>query len=537
MNVVVDAVEGLDPQELWPFEYVDYDAEPDPILGDPAGGLCDADEAAESAATARFGSGVITPLGPLDTETLSHRGRVDLLVALERVRGWVDAQQARLLAVLAADPRPASTPIEKIEQAVVKDFVREEVACALRLAPVTAQHRLDLARTLAGRLPHTLAALGEGRLTFLQARTLAEAVAPLADAVATKVERRVLDRALDPGPSGGGAGPAGLSLTDFRRTVQRAVLCFDPRSADEHHMQSLAARRVAIRPEPHGMASLWALVPAADAAAIDTRLDVAARLRLRGDERSVDQRRADALIAALVAPATDNRETNQSATGQISTEQQSPSWSERAEPGCPVSGRAGSAGSGRRPLVQVTVALSTLLGLDQQPGELAGHGSIPPELTRAIAHDPTGTWQRLITDDTGHLLHLDRTRHTPPATAVPTTARGPAPESGYRPSRALREYVVARDRTCRFPNCNRTACTCELDHLDPHADGGETSACNLHPLCCRHHHIKHDAGWTVTRDPDGTSVWTSPTGHRYQKPPATYPIDRTTDPPGDVPPY
>jgi hypothetical protein len=86
---------------------------------------------------------------------------------------------------------------------------------------------------------------------------------------------------------------------------------------------------------------------------------------------------------------------------------------------------------GLRPSVQVTVALSTLLGLDEQPGELAGSGPIPASVARRIAADETGTWRRLITDERGHLLDYGRTT--------------------YRPPKDLADHVIARDRTCRHP--------------------------------------------------------------------------------------
>ena len=50
------------------------------------------------------------------------------------------------------------------------------------------------------------------------------------------------------------------------------------------------------------------------------------------------------------------------------------------------------------------VALSTLLGFDEQPGELAGYGPIPADLARRMAADPTGTWTRLVTDELGQLV-------------------------------------------------------------------------------------------------------------------------------------
>ena len=31
--------------------------------------------------------------------------------------------------------------------------------------------------------------------------------------------------------------------------------------------------------------------------------------------------------------------------------------------------------------------------------------------------------------------------------------------------------------------------------------------------------LRHEAGWQVHREPDGTSWWISPTGRRYPKPP------------------
>jgi len=168
------------------------------------------------------------------------------------------------------------------------------------------------------------------------------------------------------------------------------------------------------------------------------------------------------------------------------------------------------------PAVHVSVPLATLFGLDEQPGELAGYGPIPAALARRIAADPTGTWRRLITDERGRLLDYGR--------------------STYRPPQDLTEHVIARDRTCRFPNCNRQARHCELDHQRAWEAGGTTNATNLLALCSRHHHGKHEAPWTPNRQPDGSIKWTSPTGHTYLEPPATYPIDRTLDPPAQAEP-
>ena len=57
------------------------------------------------------------------------------------------------------------------------------------------------------------------------------------------------------------------------------------------------------------------------------------------------------------------------------------------------------------PAVHVTVDLPTLLGLQDNPAELAGYGPIPAELARILATD--GRWRRMILEpQTGELLDL-----------------------------------------------------------------------------------------------------------------------------------
>jgi hypothetical protein len=62
----------------------------------------------------------------------------------------------------------------------------------------------------------------------------------------------------------------------------------------------------------------------------------------------------------------------------------------------------------------------------------------------------------------------------------------------------------------------------EVDHVIAWADGGTTDPDNLHTLCERHHHLKHEAGWSVRRSTDGTTTWISPTGRTYDLGPARY---------------
>jgi hypothetical protein len=416
-----------------------------------------ADDVAAWAAAAPLGSGLLTPWGVLDPVGLSDAGRIDALLACQRLRAWTDAQEQRLLAAMA----PAPDPVDK-------GFVRDEIGCALRLAPAVVTAKLHTATQLVERLPATLGLLEGGDISLSHARVLVEAVLGLDDLLAAKVEARVLTRA------------AGQSVGAFRAAVHRAVLAVDPGGEEEQHRRQLEDRRVIGRPTGSGMGELWALLGVDDLAAVLTRLDTLTATKIPGDQRSADQRRADTLVALLLGTGTGT------STGDL---------------------EAVSSWQGRRPSVQVTVAASTMLGLDQHPGELDGYGPIPAAMARAIALDPTGTWRRLLTDEHGQLLDYGRTVYEPPQPLV--------------------DHVVARDRTCRFPGCRRPARRCEIDHQQAWGDGGITADCNCECLCPRHHHLKHETSWTVTGHPADELTWTSPTGHTYRAPPGQY----------DLPPF
>ena len=170
--------------------------------------------------------------------------------------------------------------------------------------------------------------------------------------------------------------------------------------------------------------------------------------------------------------------------------------------------------NGGKPLVQIVIGLDTLTGTGDLPAELVGYGPIPADLARAAATD--AVWKRLVTDPTSGAL-LDHGRTT------------------YRPPAALRDYLTARDLTCRFPTCIRRALDCHLDHLQPWAHGGPTDAANLHDLCPTHHTLKEQPGWQVHAHPDGAVTWTTPTGHRYTSPAPDY-RDHLPDNPEPEPP-
>ncbi len=95
------------------------------------------------------------------------------------------------------------------------------------------------------------------------------------------------------------------------------------------------------------------------------------------------------------------------------------------------------------------------------------------------------------------------------------------PVDAHDPPAWMREQVVLRDQHCVFPDCQRPARACDLDHIDPydpHGPPGQTHPGNLACLCRRHHRAKTTTDptrqWTYRRQPDGSYAWTGPQGQR-----------------------
>ncbi|MFN3008166.1 HNH endonuclease signature motif containing protein [Mycolicibacterium wolinskyi] len=95
------------------------------------------------------------------------------------------------------------------------------------------------------------------------------------------------------------------------------------------------------------------------------------------------------------------------------------------------------------------------------------------------------------------------------------------PEPRYRPSTGLAAFVRMRDMTCMFPGCDRPAVNCDIDHSVPYP-AGATHPSNTKCLCRTHHLLKTFwDGWSDRQLPDGTVVWTTPSGRTYTKKPAS----------------
>ncbi|WP_188037354.1 HNH endonuclease signature motif containing protein [Actinotalea sp. JY-7885] len=438
-------------------------------------------------AEAEPGVGLAERLAGLEPADVDEAGLVEAIAAWERVVSWAVAGQARVIAELSSRPRGARG-----------EFLAEEVAVALSVTRHVAEDKVALAAGLE-RIPAAADALAGGRIDARRATVLCEELARLPQDVAQAVSSAVLP------------GAGSCTAPQLRSRLRRMELLRDPDGARRRHERACAERRVELAPAPDAMAWLGAYLPADEARAVHDALTAVAGDAAPQDGRTLDQRRADALV-------------------DVTTR-----WLDAGvhPDGTPLPTR-----QGRRPHLAVTASAAMLLGLTDEPGELAGYGPIPPEMARRIA--ARATWQPLLVDSwTGEPLARSTTR--------------------YAPTQDQRDAVVLRDRTCTFPGCRMPAARCDVDHVVAYdhgadegggggggggADGGggdgpnrdakpQTRLDNLHALCRHHHRAKTHAGWTPVRADDGTTTWRAPTGRLHHRPPAH---DPPVPPPRGDPP-
>ena len=400
------------------------------------------------------GASLAGALDRLEVDRLGVDALVETVAAWERVRAWATAGQAAAVAALSALEHHHGRG----------EFVTDALATRLHVSGRAAQRHVDLAAQLS-TYPPIADAL---RCGAIDARK-AEALATELDAAPAEVAAVVLDSVL---PQAGD-----LTAPTLARRARRAAFTLVPTLAAERAAAEADRRGIRLTPAPDTMAHLTLYLPADDAMTCLTALDALAdAAHTPDDPRTADARRVDALTDLL-------RAVLESGTTPAGAD-------------LPVRQR-------RRPHIEVTVAATTLLGLDDHPGDLTGYGPIPADLARRIAAD--GTWRRILIDsDTGDVIRRSATT--------------------YRPGADLTGTVTAREPTCTFPGCRVPATRCDLDHLRPyrhdHPPAEQTTAANLHPLCRHHHRLKTHTTWQVERDPaSGLTTWTTPWGRTYPRTP------------------
>ena len=472
-------------------------------------------------------------------------------------------------------------------------FGSEEARAALVWSRAASRRRFRLADDLIRRLPAVFLAMQSGRLDEARARAFADGTRGLeADLV-----DEVLARLLPIAPT--------LLLGALVHRIQQIVLALDPDHARRREEQAEADRRVEATRNGSGTADLCGrdlpLERVVTAAARIERL--AATVKARGADLTIDQLRADMFTGLLdgLFEGLDDAAVVDLVLAQYGTDEATPTDSDDDppadgggdgdgdggpdgpeddpnDPDGPRPPAPGAPGRGlHRPRGLVRGELTTLLGLDDRPGELCGWGPLHPDRLRGLvgAHS-AGRWTVVVTDADGRPVLADATRRRPrgvrrgqgwldveilvPAALLATLDVGrhppwanlveevrdrvdalsldpgvPVAESEVRSIRDLRRRfaraataraVRARNRTCVFPGCRAPAHTAQLDHTLDHGLGGLTDEANLGPLCAFHHALKSAGGWELRQDRPGDFTWTSRAGavHRTRSGPVIDPL-------------
>ena len=453
------------------------------------------------------GPEMIAALADVSLQSCTDEQLLDVLAGWERVSAWVSAQQTRVLArtetrlveTAARDDRDLDG---KPSWTAVYRQVETEISTALHWTSWHTTSRLDLARTLTGRRPAVLDAMSAGQISYRHADVICDETDTLTDPQARRVVDRILPEA------------SRKNTIWLRRRLRKACLQLDPDTAKERAAKAVTERSVTIRPLRDGLMSLQAIGPADAVLAMFRILDETADRGSKDDPRTTTARRFDALTHAVLHtlhnhhPHPDNNPGSGANSSPGSAPNSGPNrgWDHiwdyvcdsgynRGRPTDPPGCTPDCPPQPKIPaLVQITMDLPTLLGLANNPAELHGYGPLPANLARKLAAD--ADWQRFIQDPiTGEPQDLGRTRRHPDA--------------------ALRRWIIARDKTCLFPECYRPAKDCEPDHNPAWQHGGGTDKDTLSQLCPKHHKVHHH-GWAYQRHPDRIT-WTSPHGQIYER--------------------
>ncbi len=196
--------------------------------------------------------------------------------------------------------------------------------------------------------------------------------------------------------------------------------------------------------------------------ALGAVLDAEARGRTEEDTRSPAQRRADAL-------------------GEICRQ-----WLDRKDR---------PTVAGERPHVTLTIAGEALHGRDGATRELDHVGPVDAATAERLLCD-SSVMRMVMSADSQPLDVGRRTPVWPPA---------------------IRRAVVARDRHCRFPGCDRPPVQCDVHHIVTWSRGGPTSLEDGILLCRRHHRLVHEPGGFGLAFEDDVPVFRRPDGTRLEE--------------------
>ena len=300
------------------------------------------------------------------------------------------------------------------------------------------------------RCPRAIAALRTGRIGFAHLGLLAS--------TAEYWVRRRPGEQFDEAPLL--AKATRLRVADFRRACFHAEHAIDADECVRNEVWNVEFRRLRLIPGEGGSLGLSGSFDAEAGVLLRAAFEHLAKPSGPDEYRSREQRLADALVE-LVGHALDGDGLR--VTPLLT----------------------------RRPHIEVVATLETLRGDPGTPGgDLDFGGYVTGAAVRRLACDATIT--RVLFDPASAKVDVGRShRVVPPAT---------------------RRALVARDRGCRWPGCDRPWSWTQAHHVRHWVHNGRTDLGNLVLLCRRHHWFVHEGGFRMELAEGGSLRIDSPAG-------------------------
>jgi hypothetical protein len=379
-----------------------------------------------------------------DLRCLDDQDLIDALEDATAARRAADAQEAALLVVLNERSEAAAGMV---------GAGCEEIGWLLAVSSRSAARLVDSCIELTDR-PLVWDGLHLGLIDRIKAIKIVTLLADVPDPLRERLEATAI-----------AYGQLHTAAQLHRKLV--AMTCdHDPDQAQRQ--RAVDNRTVHLEHRGHGMAWVSAYLSAEHAEAFMASLDQLAKSSAcadpyaQGEDRTLDQRRADALTGYL---------------------EDHTFWDIQ---------------------VNVTIPADMLLGVETKGASLNG-SPVTHALATHLAWSPDARWTRLVTDPlSGVLLDAGREKYEIP--------------------KPLRNAVRLRDVTCRWHGCTRKAEYTDTDHVIAHRISKWTKPDDLACLCRHHHRMKTFGTWqtrttsTYARDitwiaPMGTTRTTKPPDH------------------------
>ena len=282
------------------------------------------------------------------------------------------------------------------------------------------------------QLGSSVLAMAEGEIGFAHHSVMARTADAVPDAFD---ETALLDKARENSPG------------KFHHICRYYRHAADPKGYADEQAGLVEERRLSLSTWEDGSLLLSGVLDPVGGAALRTAIEPLARKSGAHDDRTREQRQADALVEL-------------------------------------------ARGGQQRTNLQITSSVETLLGLmGAAAAEMEFTLPISSKTVERLACDCSVT--RILLDSDSMVIDVGRAK---PRISGPT-----------------RKAMNVRDRHCTWPGCERPASLSEGHHIVHWSQGGPTNLPNLALLCYRHHWMVHEGDWQLVKTDEGKIMPIPPT--------------------------